>query len=144
MKPRRYRTKFEVLRDVLEASRHGSKKTRIIGLANLNHESFDSYVSFCLRNGLLVRRDGGYETTARAEETLGTIEVVLTKVSELDEALRALAGLISPGRMETLASDPSAVPLLRQSSGYVLASLHYAGTRPTRRPTKGHASGRSR
>ena len=43
-----YRSKVEILRDFLVAIQESGKKTRIIGLANLNPSSFRPYLRFCL------------------------------------------------------------------------------------------------
>jgi predicted transcriptional regulator len=119
---RKYRTKLRVLRDVLLASRKGSKKTRIIGLANLNRASFDSYMSFCLKSGLLEQHDGRYETTPRAEEALGIIDVVLARASELDAALQRLSSLVASNEAGDRQAPNNGDAETRQFSDRMLAT----------------------
>jgi predicted transcriptional regulator len=87
---RSYRSRLEVLHDFLDASRRASHKTRIIGLANLNPGYFDRYARFCLDHQLLERSTEGYRPTDRGSEVLVAIRRVLSKTSELDDAMRTL------------------------------------------------------
>jgi predicted transcriptional regulator len=90
---RKYRPKIEILRDVLVAAQQDEKKTRIMGLANLNWNSLDKYLTYCVERGLLMPENGGYRFTPRGQETLGVIEVILSRGTALDEALRTFARL---------------------------------------------------
>jgi len=101
----RYRTKVEVLRDFLVATREESRKTRIIGTANLNPASFQKYLASCIRLNLVQETTHGYELTARAEVVLDRIERLLEMNSEVESALLGLnrvleecsgAGEVSP------------------------------------------------
>lgn len=87
---RKYRTKLEVLRAVLTATRTDASKTRIIGAANLNPDSFRRYLGFALRHGLLVEHNGRYRATPRAALVEEAIDEVLDKASQLELALRSL------------------------------------------------------
>jgi len=87
---RTYRTRLEVLHDFLDASRRTPRKTRIIGLANLNPGYFDSYAQFCLEHHLLESVPDGYRTTELAEQVLVAIRRILSKTAELDGAIRSL------------------------------------------------------
>ncbi len=86
---RTYRTRLEVLHDFLDASRRASRKTRIIGLANLNPGYFDSYARFCLEHHLLEATPDGYHATDLADQVLVAIRRVLSKTAELDGAIRS-------------------------------------------------------
>lgn len=91
---RTYRTRLEVLHDFLEASRRTTRKTRIIGLANLNPGYFDIYAQFCLDHGLLELTTDGYRSTELAEQVLVAIRRILSKTAELDGAIRSLSVVI--------------------------------------------------
>lgn len=107
---RRYRSKVEVLRDLLEAARQDRRKTRIIGRANLNEESFARYAFLALAEGLLERVDHGFRATPLGEEWVGAADVVLTKRAELFDAVEALARVTRNGgsaRSGGLAVRPS-------------------------------------
>lgn len=98
---RRYRSKIEVLRDLLEAARQDQCKTRIIGQANLNEESFTRYARYAIDEGLLERReDSTYHATARGELWREAANAVLAKEGELASAFGELSRLIVPsGRL---------------------------------------------
>jgi predicted transcriptional regulator len=87
---RTYRTRLEVLHDFLDASRRASRKTRIIGLANLNPSYFETYAQFCLEHHLLERTAEGYRSTELADQVIVAIRRVLSKTTELDGAIRSL------------------------------------------------------
>ncbi len=91
-----YRTRVEVLRDFLRAVRQEPKKTRIIGLANLNPSSFRRYLNFGIAFDLVRPTPGGFRLTVRAEAVLDSIERLLAKTAEfesiLGELYRSLGG----------------------------------------------------
>jgi predicted transcriptional regulator len=84
---RRHRSRLEVLRDFLSAVDEGRKKTRIIGRANLNPSSFQSYLDSCLLLRLVEVTPDGYRLTARAARTQEAIERLIVRSSEVDAAL---------------------------------------------------------
>jgi len=89
-----------VLRDFLNATRAGVKKTRIIGIANLNPASFQKYLESCTRLHLVRGTSEGYELTPRAEVVLDRIDRLLQMSSEVETALESLnriLGETSPG-----------------------------------------------
>jgi predicted transcriptional regulator len=97
----RYRTKIEVLRDFLHATRQESKKTRIIGVANLNPASFQKYLDSCTRLDLVRETEDGYELTPRAEVVLDRIERLLEKSSETEAAFQALNRFLKDPSLST-------------------------------------------
>jgi predicted transcriptional regulator len=106
---RKYRTQVEVLRDLLEAARRDRCKTRIIGHANLNEESFARYAFLALSEGLLERGCEGFRVTALAEEWLGQANLVLAKRAELDLAVDNLARVTRSARsLRTGVASPRA------------------------------------
>lgn len=118
----RYRSKIEVLRDLLEAARHGRCKTRIIGRANLNEESFARYAVLALSEGLLERVDHGFRATPLAEEWLGRANLVLAKRAELANALEVLGRVTDPARgtrssISSHVGDPWSLRLSTRLSG---------------------------
>ena len=88
--PRSYRSKLEVLRDFLRAAQEPAPKTRIIGAANLNPLSFGKYLRLCTEHDLITSVAGGYVTTPRASPLLQAIDGVMTKTTELENALVTL------------------------------------------------------
>lgn len=72
---RLYRSRDEIIFDILKAASYGAKKTHIMQRANLNPSMFHKYFPTLLENGLLVERDdpdGGvlYEVSDEGREFL--------------------------------------------------------------------------
>jgi predicted transcriptional regulator len=88
---RRYRSKLELLRDFLAAAQTETVKTRIMNRANLNQASFSRYTAFCQERQLLLKVNGGYVLTPRADDLLQSLDQVLTKMA----ALRAAMDLVN-------------------------------------------------
>jgi predicted transcriptional regulator len=86
----RNRGRLEILHDFLEAARREPKKTRIIGLANLNPASFEKYLRYCLELDLMRVTPGGYRLTPRADVAQLAIRRFMEKSQELDGAFRDL------------------------------------------------------
>lgn len=110
MPQRPYRSKLEILRDVLAAAKQGDTKTRIMCRAYLNSSSFERYLAYCLEHDLLLRENGGFQLTPRAEQTLQAINVVLNRGSQLEEAVQDLirvAGNSHEGPNRSLVLSPS-------------------------------------
>jgi predicted transcriptional regulator len=95
----RYRSKLEVFRDLLVAARHASKKTRIIGLANLNPSTFKKHMATARAGGLVTVTDGEYRLTVKADRVLAALQQLMAKSTELDLTLQFLeqSGLPSAG-----------------------------------------------
>jgi len=50
------RNGFDITRDILEVCVNGANKTRIVYAANLNNKRVDSYLEFCIRMNLLIKK----------------------------------------------------------------------------------------
>lgn len=87
---RQYRSRVEILRDFLVAVRATEKKTRVIGLANLNPTSYRPYLEFCLAHRLVRHAGQGYRLTPRAESVLDAIDRLVSRSAEVDAALLEL------------------------------------------------------
>jgi predicted transcriptional regulator len=80
----------EILRDFLDAIQESGKKTRIIGLANLNPASFRPYLRFCLEHELIEETSGEFRLTPRAHGVLRAIQRLIAGSAEVDAALLEL------------------------------------------------------
>jgi predicted transcriptional regulator len=87
---RAYRTKVEVFRDVLAAVRLSSKKTRIIGLANLNPATFRRHMTVARSHGLVTVIGGDYLLTDKANRVLDALDQLVAKSRELDDVVQLL------------------------------------------------------
>ncbi len=90
MARQRYRSKLEVLRDLLVATRHASKKTRIMGLGNFNPATFRKHMGFAVDQGLVVANNGDYRLTNRADQVLAALQELMAKSTELDITIQFL------------------------------------------------------
>lgn len=89
-----YRTTFEVLRDVLRATRTPCPKTRILGLANLNHRSFRAYFRFCTEHRLISSTSRGFVVTQRGRGVRDALDEVLARATDLEGAVRRLERIV--------------------------------------------------
>ena len=109
---RQYRSRLEILRDFLGAMRETGKKTRVIGLANLNPASYQPYLEFCLAHHLVQDTSAGYRLTPRADHVLEAIDRIVGHSAEVDAALADL----QRGLEGTRVASPSSRPALRYVS----------------------------
>jgi predicted transcriptional regulator len=95
---RHYRSRVEILRDFLISVRESGKKTHIIGRANLNPNSFRTYLQFSLALKLVEQSDSQYLLTRRADGVIEVIDRLLARTAEVNTALLDLKrGLDSMG-----------------------------------------------
>lgn len=87
-----------MLGDFLGAVGQAPRKTRIVGLANLNPASFEKYLSFCLELRLVEARPDGYHLTPKAAAARSALEEIVTKSGEVDRAVGALQHALGHGR----------------------------------------------
>jgi predicted transcriptional regulator len=111
---RTYRTKFEVLHDLLAAVCVESRKTRIIDRANLNHTSFDRYARVAISAGLLRKEHQEYLCTPKTDEWLRTARGVLDKGFEVSHALTGLARVTWRPGSSGVSSEDHTLGLARQ------------------------------
>lgn len=84
---KRYRSRIEVLRDFLVAARTAPKKTRIMGLANLNPRSFHKYSRLALELELVTNVSGSYSLTPKAERVLESLDQIVSRSEAVESAL---------------------------------------------------------
>lgn len=76
---RSYRSKYDIIADILKTAISGAKKTRIMHMANVNYHSFCKYFNMLLKNGLIAefKNSNGesiYRTTEAGVEHLKMYE----------------------------------------------------------------------
>ncbi len=94
----RYRTKIELLRDLVAAASREERKTRLIGIANLNRRSFDRYTSLAMSLGLVRETEVGFTATAIAGPWLASLEDVMSKSSELTQLMDEMVRAVRPAK----------------------------------------------
>jgi predicted transcriptional regulator len=100
----RYRTKVEVLRDILETTAPEASKSRILRLANLNPISFDHYLAFCIGTGLLERAGRKFRRTGSGDAAIEAIEGLMKKAEELGVAVRRLGATLGSEELPAVES----------------------------------------
>lgn len=108
---------MEILRDLLDAASRAHRKTRIIGIANLNQESFQRYSALAISAGLLRQQDGHYATTPHAKEWLRAVDSVLRKGTEVSSALASLSRLTRSTFRSNASSPEESGEIARQLLG---------------------------
>jgi len=79
-----YRTRYDIIRDILKVAKDGTHKTRIVYKANLNFEIIDGYLDILTEKGLVTRDNGTIKTTERGKrylETFRTLQFIMLGVA---------------------------------------------------------------
>jgi predicted transcriptional regulator len=121
----RYRTKVEVLRDILRSTEPPSSKSRIVRLANLNPVSFDHYLAFCVGAGLLESTGTRYRRTDSGQAVITAIDRLVKKAEELGFAVEELGSCIGQEEPRVLSN----LPVLRMASAEAWEELARRGAR---------------
>ncbi|KXB07300.1 hypothetical protein AKJ54_00400 [candidate division MSBL1 archaeon SCGC-AAA382K21] len=78
------RGKYEIVRDILKATRNSSRKTSIVYEANLGFQQADKYLDVLRKKELLKISDGEnveYEITEKGREVLDLLKGLEEKVA---------------------------------------------------------------
>jgi len=79
-----YRTRYDIIRDILKVAKDGTHKTMIVYKANLNFEIIDGYLDILTEKGLVTRDNGTIKTTERGKrylETFRTLQFIMLGVA---------------------------------------------------------------
>ena len=66
----RYRRRFEIIADILNAAEKGARKTRILRVANLSYCMLERYLDEAIKIGFLHFNENSYESTERGRAFL--------------------------------------------------------------------------
>jgi len=72
-----YRSRHEIISQILNACKKGASKTRIIYQANLNFNTVNPYLDLLIKNKLIEKKTGRsifYETTERGNDLSESLE----------------------------------------------------------------------
>ena len=88
---RSYRSRWEILMEILQAALNGAKKTHIIYRVNLNHLRFNKYFPGLLAEGLIAKDtncngDTLYRTTEKGKALLRTLLIVKNSVPDRESS----------------------------------------------------------
>jgi predicted transcriptional regulator len=84
----KYRDGLGIIADILHAAGSGSKKTRIMGVANLSYRLFEKYLGRTVQVGFLQLNDGGYEVTEKGQDFLEKYNDFSSRYSMLERELQ--------------------------------------------------------
>lgn len=83
-----YRSRLEIIADVLSVARHGAKKTQIMYQANLSYKLLLRYLRYVMEAGLLASgSDDSYVLTEKGREFLDQYKGYSERREELDQRL---------------------------------------------------------
>jgi predicted transcriptional regulator len=84
---RQYRTRLQIVADIIEIARNGSRKTRIMYQGNLSFDLLQRYLQMLVNYGLLQTQAGDSSTYIATEKGLQFLEAYsgLRKYGEMTE-----------------------------------------------------------
>jgi predicted transcriptional regulator len=85
----KYRDGLRIIADILHAAGSGTKKTRIMGLANLSYRLLEKYLGKTVQTGFLRLNDEGYEVTEKGQAFLEKYEDFSSRYSKLESELQS-------------------------------------------------------
>lgn len=101
----RYRTRLEIIADIVNAVGEGSKKTRIMYIANLSYRLLERYLKKTAEAGLMISKNDSYEVTEKGRAFLerfnsfsskhAVLEREFEKISFEREVLERMCNLVA-------------------------------------------------
>jgi len=86
----RYRNKLHIIADILKAAENGSKKTRIMYLANLSYHLLEKYLVKVIQAGLLRHNGELYELTEKGRIFLEKFDDYSEKMSKIKKEIEII------------------------------------------------------
>jgi len=83
----KYRSRLEIIVDILKAVGEGAKKTRIMYIANLSHKLLGRYLEKTVEAGLISSSNGRYEVTEKGRTFLERFDDFSSRNSKLEREL---------------------------------------------------------
>jgi predicted transcriptional regulator len=84
----KYRSRVEIIADVLTVASVGAKKTRIMYFANLSYKLLEKYLAETTKIGFIHFNNGGYELTERGRRFLERYNAFSNKYSSVEKTLK--------------------------------------------------------
>jgi predicted transcriptional regulator len=85
-----YRSRLEIIADILKAAGDGSRKTRIMYFANLSYRLLERYLARVIEARLLSRNGERYEVTEKGKIFLEKFETYSRKESKVRKEIESL------------------------------------------------------
>ena len=85
-----YRSRLEIIADILKAAGNGAKKTRIMYFANLSYSLLEKYLAAVIKAKMLTSNGDKYEITEKGRVFLERFERYSKKLSRINKELKAI------------------------------------------------------
>lgn len=85
-----YRSRLEIIADILKAAGDGSRKTRIMYFANLSYRLLERYLARVIEARLLSRNGERYEVTEKGKIFLEKFEIYSRKELRVRKEIESL------------------------------------------------------
>jgi len=86
----KYRSKLRIIADILKAAENGSKKTRIMYLANLSYYLLEKYLAKVIKADLLRHNGELYELTEKGRIFLEKFDDYSEKMSKIRKEIEII------------------------------------------------------
>ena len=86
----KYRSKLHIIADILKAAENGSKKTRIMYLANLSYQLLEKYLRKVIKAGLMRHNGEFYELTEKGRIFLEKYNDFSEKMSKIRKEIEMI------------------------------------------------------
>ena len=87
----KYRSRLEIIRDILNAVGGGAKKTRIMYIANLSYKLLGKYLNKTIEAGLISSNNDFYEVTEKGQAFLERFDDFSSRYSRLERQLEEIS-----------------------------------------------------
>ena len=87
----KYRSRLEIIRDILNAVGEGAKKTRIMYIANLSYKLLGKYLNKTVEAGLISSNNDFYEVTEKGRVFLERFDDFSSRYSKLERRLEEIS-----------------------------------------------------
>jgi len=87
----KYRSRLEIIRDILNAVGDGAKKTRIMYIANLSYKLLGKYLNKTVEAGLISSNNDFYEVTEKGQAFLERFDDFSSRYSRLERQFEEIS-----------------------------------------------------
>ena len=86
----RYRSRLQIIADILAVARRGAGKTKVMYLANLSYLLLEKYLGETVASGFVSREDLGYRVTEKGLDFLEKYKDFSSRYSRISNEMRKM------------------------------------------------------
>jgi predicted transcriptional regulator len=86
----KYRRRIDIVADILRVTEEGSKKTRIMYIANLSYKLLEKYLGETIVMGYVRSNESGYEVTEKGRAFLEKYKEFSSKYSRFEKKFESM------------------------------------------------------